>query len=356
MRIICLDFETYFDREYSLKKMTTEAYVRDPRFMPHGAGVYESGRAEWLSPDQLFERIYEWKHCEPVTLLCHHAHFDGLILSHHFDYRPDFWLDTLSMGRVCFDATVSLFLDSLSRRFDLSPKNVPYELFGGLHWWELADSTRQQVADGCLHDCELTWQCAQYMLVGGHAAVPYPFPRSELPVVDLTIRMFTEPCLIGDIDLLAQAWTEEENARQELFSQLGVTAADLRKDATFAALLTELGVEPELKTTAAGNEKYAFAKSDWFMQDLVVSEDPDVALLAEARLKAQSSIYQTRAERLGWKASRGPLPVYLAYAAAHTRRWGGGDKDNWQNFPACRDRDDPVQYRKGALRRAIKAP
>ena len=32
MDVYTLDFETYYDQEYSLSKMTTEAYVRDPRF------------------------------------------------------------------------------------------------------------------------------------------------------------------------------------------------------------------------------------------------------------------------------------------------------------------------------------
>ncbi len=253
------------------------------------------------------------------------------------------------MGRVCFDGTVSLSLASLADKFGLKDKSVPYDLFRGKHWHEMNVWEQSAVAEGCKHDVELTWEIAQY-LMGGHALVPYPFPPSELPVVDLTVRMFTEPVLRGDLDLLGEAWTAEEESRQALFARLGVTASDLRKDATFAAMLVALGVEPQRKTTDKGNEKYAFAKSDWFMQDLVTSEDQDVALLAEARLKAHSSIYQTRAERLGWMATRGHMPVYLSYAAAHTRRWGGGDKCNWQNFP----RGNPSNPHKGALRRAIK--
>ncbi len=39
MEIITIDFETYYDKEYSLSKMTTEAYIRDPRFEVIGVGV-----------------------------------------------------------------------------------------------------------------------------------------------------------------------------------------------------------------------------------------------------------------------------------------------------------------------------
>ncbi len=39
MDLITLDFETYYSREYSLSKMTTEEYVRDPRFEVIGVGV-----------------------------------------------------------------------------------------------------------------------------------------------------------------------------------------------------------------------------------------------------------------------------------------------------------------------------
>ena len=39
MDIVTIDFETYYDREYSLSKMTTEAYVRDPRFEVIGVCV-----------------------------------------------------------------------------------------------------------------------------------------------------------------------------------------------------------------------------------------------------------------------------------------------------------------------------
>lgn len=352
MRLLCLDAETYFDDQFSLKRLTTEEYCRSKQFEVHGWAVHEDGREPCWHDHESAGEFFETVNWPDTAVLCHHSNFDCFILNHVYGVRPGFILCSLSMGRVCFDAGLKLGLDSLASRFGLLPKTVPYELFRGKHWADMDDRLRRQVAEGAMHDCALTRTIFDAMMAGGTDIVPYPFPPSELPVIDMTVRMFTEPTLIGDSELLGQAWTAEENLRADLFARLGVTAGDLRKDDVFASMLEELGVEPEAKITVKGNQKFAFAKSDRFMQDLLTDADEAVALLAEARLKAQSSIYQTRVERLGWAASRGPLPVYLSYCAAHTRRWGGGDKVNWQNFP----RPDPSKPQKGAIRRAIKSP
>lgn len=375
MQLFTLDFEGYFDHEYSLSrdKLTTEEYVRDPRFEAFGAAITDGTYSEWLLPHQLASLLSYWKRTgAQIGLICHHAHFDGLILSHHFGYAPDLWIDTLSMARFLFDASVRKGLESLAARFGLQPKSVPYEEMKGLRWAQMHLSLQQRIADGCAHDCFLTHSLAGHMLNGTHPLVPYPFPPNEIEIVDATVRMFTEPCLVGDLDLLGEAWHVENNLRKELFAKLGVTGPELRQDDVFAELLRQVGVNVTpleaydqldeqsdaegIKVTAKGNVKYAFAKSDYFMQDLLTSQNEAAVALAEARLKAQSSIAMSRTERYGDMATRGPMCIYLAYAAAHTRRWGGGDKTNFQNLPACRNPDDPVQWRKGALRRAIKAP
>jgi hypothetical protein len=37
--IVTIDFETYYDKEYSLSKMTTEEYIRDDRFEVIGVAI-----------------------------------------------------------------------------------------------------------------------------------------------------------------------------------------------------------------------------------------------------------------------------------------------------------------------------
>jgi len=343
MQIVTLDFETYFDDEYTLKKLSTEAYIRDSRFEALGLGVrFVNGELRYFpDPDEFLHHMRE----EPskFAVLCHHAHFDGLILSHHYGVKPHAWLDTLSMARLLLGNHLSVSLDSLARHFGLSAKSVPYDLFRGRHWADLSLAAQREVANGCLHDVALTWDIFNKLAPS--------FPVEEYPVVDETIRMFTEPRLEADIDLLGKVWSEENERRRAGLADLGVSDSDLQSSDKFADLLRAAGVEPATKAGKNG-PIYAFAKTDEFMKQLLEHDDERVALLAAARLGIKSTIDQTRAERLGWMSRRGStMPVYLSYAAAHTTRWGGGDKVNWQNFRRV-DKKSGKAY----IRQAIKAP
>ena len=44
MDIYTLDFETYYDQQYSLSKLTTEEYVRDERFEVVGLAIKKEQR------------------------------------------------------------------------------------------------------------------------------------------------------------------------------------------------------------------------------------------------------------------------------------------------------------------------
>ena len=50
MNILCLDFETYYDKQFSLSKMTTEEYIRSPEFETIGVAIKENGNeTRWFS-------------------------------------------------------------------------------------------------------------------------------------------------------------------------------------------------------------------------------------------------------------------------------------------------------------------
>ena len=165
VNIITLDFETFFSDDYTLSKMTTEAYIRDPRFEAHGVGVrLPNGNSYWWDSHELIGCDIEWTN---VAVLCHHAAFDGLILSHHYGIKPARWLDTYSMAAYLFP-NAPKSLEALAARFGLNPKTVPYEQIKGKHWGELLPTTRDMLRDGCLHDCELTYQIFTKMMSGDY--------------------------------------------------------------------------------------------------------------------------------------------------------------------------------------------
>lgn len=168
MNIITLDLETYFDDDYSLSKMTTEAYVRDPRFEAHGVGVRHSdGSTQWLTLNEVFRLTTIINGSPNTAVLCHHAAFDGLILSHHYGIKPGRWLDTYSMAAYLFP-NAPKSLEALAARFGLAPKFVPYDRIKGKHWTELDAVEQAHLKFGCLHDCGLTYTIFQKMMRGDY--------------------------------------------------------------------------------------------------------------------------------------------------------------------------------------------
>lgn len=360
MNLVTLDFETFFcNKTYSVKKMGTEPYVRDARFQAHGCGIKLWGQTCWYPHAQLVgERPQDRKGLfgdidwSNTAVLCHHAHFDGLILAHHYGVRPALWLDTLSMARAILGNHISLSLDDLRRHFWMPVKHTPYHLFDGKQWNELDAPTRDLIAAGCCDEVESIEQIFRLLMAG--AGTKRPFPIEELAVIDMTIRAFTEPVLKADMQLLGEIWWEEHNTRAERLTWLNIDKKAVGGVESFAELLREAGVEPEYKVgkpNPDGSIKliYAFAKTDDFMRELLEDDDDYIRTLAEARIGAKSTLLQSRAERIADMATRGNLCIYLKYAAANTLRWGGGDKTNFQNLR----RSDPETKKVSKLRRAI---
>ena len=347
MRIVALDFESFFDDSYTLKKLSTEAYIRDPRFEAHGAAIKWGSDypARWYDARQL-KQVLADEDFSDTAVLVHHAHFDGLILGHRYDVRPRLWLDTLSMARLLFGNHLSVSLDSVRVHCGLERKSTPYEKFKGRHWRELDEATQRELAEGCCDEVESIWT------IFGKLA--QKFPSSQYEVVDCLVRMFVDPALRGDVEFFGRVWTAERERRQELFARLNVVPKQLRSDAAFAALLESCGVEPARKAGKNG-PIYAFAKTDPFMQELLDDPDDAIAALAQARLDAESTIQMTRAATLGYMASRGPLCVYAKPYGARTTRPSGGDRSNFMNMRKA-DPDLPPQDTNASLKQGIRAP
>ena len=125
----------------------------------------------------------------------------------------------------------------------------------------------------------------------------------------------------------------------------------------FAKFLNEVGVEVPMKTSiTTGKEIPALAKTDEAFIALQEHDNPLVAVAANARLDAKSTILQTRIKSFLTASDAHPqkkVPIPLKYYGADTTgRWSGWGY-NPQNLP----RINPYNPRlSDALRKSLIAP
>ena len=330
MNLITLDFETYYDREYSLREMTTEAYVRDPRFEVIGVGVkLNNGETEWASGTHEQTKNYlkalPW---EDSMVLCHNTMFDGAILNWRFDIHPRMYTDTLCIARALHGTEASASLAALSKRYNIGTKGTEVLDALGKRRGDFGPVELERYGDYCINDVNLTYKLFSIMAKG--------FPKQELRLIDLTLRMFTEPTLDLDTGLLESHLEDIKERKDQLMRDAGITdKKELMSNPKFADLLSDLGVEPPMKLSpTTGKETYAFAKDDEAFKELLGHDDDRVQALVSARLGTKSTLEETRTQRFIDISKRGLLPVPVRYYAAHTGRWGGDDKINLQNLPS----------------------
>ncbi len=329
MDLITLDFETYYDRDYSLSKLTTEAYVRDPRFEVIGVGVKLNDKAtEWASGthEQLNEYLqsFDW---DDSMLVCHNTMFDGAILNWRYGIQPRVYADTMCIARAIHGVETSASLKAVSEKYIIGVKGT--EVIGAIGK-NREDFTEEELAmygDYCVNDVDLTYKL--FLIMAKY------FPRQELKLIDLTLRMFVQPVLDLDLGLLEQHLADTRDRKDQLLEQANVSKDVLMSNDKFAELLLHLNVSPPKKLSpTTGKDTWAFAKSDEEFKALAEHENPQVQALVAARLGTKSTLEETRTQRFIDIAKRGLLPVPVRYYAAHTGRWGGDDKINLQNLPS----------------------
>jgi DNA polymerase I-like protein with 3'-5' exonuclease and polymerase domains len=340
MNILTIDFETYYDKTYSLSKLTTEEYLRDSRFEVIGVAVkVNDEKTIWFSGTHgdTLDFLSSFDVGNNIVL-AHNAMFDAAILSWRFNLIPKKIADTLSMARAIHGTEVGGSLASLAQHYALGEKGTEVVNALGKRRIDFNAEDLDRYGAYCINDVNLTYELFRKLALN--------FPTSELNLIDLTLRMFTEPVLVLDTYRLKNHLESVKFKKSELLGNVDTDKEVLMSNPQLAMLLTQMGVEPPTKiSSATGKRTFAFSKSDEEFKALLEHEDPRVQAIVAARLGVKSTLEETRTERFIELAQRGKLPIPLRYYAAHTGRWGGDDKINMQNLP-----------RTSPLKKAIFAP
>ena len=365
-KLITIDFETYYDQAFSLSKISTEQYIRSSKFETIGfAYKIDDAAPVWVTGDDIHIADtlghMDWS---DAMVLCHNTMFDGAIMSWRYGVKPKRWLDTLSMARALHGTEVGGSLKALAERYQIGVKGTEVLQAIGMNRKDFSDEELVAYGNYCKNDVDLTHQLFYKLM-------EQDFPKIELGLIDLTLRMFIEPVLeldkeklfehmsntvaikkahlvealrvIGRDDLAVKQILGDEDVHTEI-------RAMLMSNPKFSEILTSLGVEVPTKISpTTGKIALALAKTDEGFKALLEHEDVRVQAICAARLGTKSTIEETRTQRFIDIAKRGPMPIPLKYYAAHTGRWGGDDKINLQNLPSR-------GANAGILKKAIVAP
>ena len=358
-RIITLDFETYYDKEYSLSKMSTEAYIRDPRFEVIGVSVKIDHALPVFHRGMQAEEILRSLHldAQDTCVISHNARFDMGILAFHYGIYPYRMIDTMAMAMVsglslCAGGSSLDTLSTYGREklgWWMPVKGNEVHNMVGIHASSMSKAQWKSYGEYCANDSAIS-----YILWNN---MRDKVPQDEMYLIHITLEMFTKPVFALDVPLLREYAIKLVNDREEILTGLAeawqitgaykgkvwqtpseVLRGMLRSGDKFAKFLVALGVEPPKKrasktatnptaTNPNGTPKmsWAFAKTDLRFKELMEEhEDPRVRAICEARVESYGSLADGRTARFIEVGERGGLlPIPLQYGGAHTLRYGG---------------------------------
>lgn len=403
LQILTGDFETYYDREYSLRNMTPVEYICDPRFEAIGCSFrldrvslplpappqpphlpWFDAKARWIDgPDLpvIFQKI-DWSR---TAFMSHNIGFDGAILAWRYGIVPALYIDTLGMARAALPDAKGASLEKVLTHIGAPPKGDALAAAAGMRLEDIKRNPRyyQEYKTYANRDCDGCAWIFRYLAhaFSGTQGVGTIHAFEEFLQMDAVARMAILPQFCLDMSVLVEHQRSTQVQKAMLLRRLRDSAildpdnpkSDLLSNERFAEVLRKLGVEPPTKISfKTGKQTYAFSKTDPEFMELADDEDPLVQAAVAARLGFKSTLEETRTKRflaianINWphdsnesvipavRINHGVngqpifprrMPFPLRYSGAHTHRLSGEWLLNLQNLG-----------RKSKLREALIAP
>lgn len=376
MRIVFLDFETFWSTTHSLSKMSPIEYVMHPDTeiiscavkVGKEKSVVLFGEAEIKK----YFNLIDWS--DAFVIAHNNEGFDSMILAWRFGIKPKMWGCTLAMSRPKYSKTTVIMPNGRESQGCSLAKLVVEHGIGfkngqvlldtkGKH---LKDFTKEELDRMKVYNTDDTDQCA---------ALFYKLAKETstrtLKLIDMTIRMLVEPQFEVDEQLLRDTLADERHraikALVEMAGILGVNSMEevkktLASSAKFSAFLKGRGVEVPMKKSPTNENKMtpALAKTDEAFIALQKHPDPVISAAARLRLDVKSTILESRIQAFlaASGAAKGMLPIPLKFSGADTtQRWSGWGYNPQNMTRVKRNKDGTIKPTpSNALRMSLRAP
>lgn len=384
---VFLDFETYYDTKYTLKKLSIEQYVRDPLFEVHMLAITKGDDpVQVVAPEGIKATLERYRVTDPNTrVFIQNGRFDAFIASQRYGIVIANPICSMCMER--WTGMSRLCRESLKAQSEFLKTGEKGSFIHDTEGKHLADYTPEELEQYrayCAKDVELLRANVRLMLP--------KLTQEALEFIALSIKMYTDPAFVLDKDILKDFQAKIEADRKESiqrlqglfeFASVDEFLKAIRSPDKFSDMLKQLGgtvpmklsekktatlkrqleeaqkSDPEARRRLReGDYKVytpALAKKDLDFMQLLKDPNPDIAALAKARAENNTSVASSRCATYLAIAERGTLPATLEAFATHTGRYAAGsngeaksDGTNLQNL-AKRGPDK-------VLRTAIKPP
>nr|DAE86733.1 MAG TPA: DNA POLYMERASE [Caudoviricetes sp.] len=397
MNILTIDFETYYDSDYSLRKMTTIEYIMSGKFqaimMSYALNDEPIKNALGYAEIKAVLDSIDWNN---TVLNAQNTQFDATIVQARFGHTAKFYTDTMAMARVTGahvfkGASLAAIAEVLqSNGVKVPPKGEEVASACGLHLYcsrhgiyylsreEQEDPNKiheghtllQNYIRYCNNDVHLAREAFKYF-------TKFITPE-EMKYGDMILKCYIEPSLYLDLGIIEQEIArihkrDEERAREVADKYFAgdqkLLRSTCRSVPKFTAFLRDLGgvfedeideeeeimpyqfIIPTKYSDKKGRIEPCYAKTYPPVIELCDRMD-EIGEVFRTKLALNSSIELSRAERFKSIAQLNcGFGMPYTISGAHTHRLGGSGGLNVQNLSSGRK-----VGQSNALKRSITAP
>lgn len=394
MNVLTVDFETYYDREYSLSKMTMIEYIMDGRFQPimMSYSINDEPIRNVIGYPKIKEVLdgIDW---DNTVLNAQNTAFDATIIRARFGHTARYYTDTMAMARVtAAHVFEGASLAAIAKVLQANGVHVPpkgkevqsalgmhlYNAYQGTPYLALKATTDpNEVQRGhellmgyveyCNNDVHLAREAFKYFTK--------MITPDEMQYGDMILKCYIEPSLYLDLPIIEEEIQriherDEKRARDVANKYFNGNQAELRSVCRsvpkFTEFLKSLGgkleheIDEDTDYTFIIPSKYSEKKgrvepcySKTFPAVIEMCDRMDeIGDIFRTKLAMSSSIELSRAERFRAIAKIGcGFGMPYTVSGAHTHRLGGSGGLNVQNLSSGRK-----EGQSNALKRSISAP
>lgn len=394
MNVLTVDFETYYDREYSLSKMTMIEYIMDGRFQPimMSYAINDEPIKNVIGYPKIKEVLdgIDWNN---TVLNAQNTAFDATIIRARFGHTARYYTDTMAMARVTaahvFEgASLGAIAKVLQANgVEVPPKGKEVQSALGMHLYNAYQGTPYLALKATTDSNEI--QRGHELLMGyveycnndvhlAREAFKYftkMITPDEMQYGDMILKCYIEPSLYLDLPIIEEEIQriherDEKRARDVANKYFNGKQAELRSVCRSVPKFTEFlrGLGGILEHEIDEDADYAFiipskysekkgrvepCYSKTFPAVIEMCDRMDeIGDIFRTKLAMSSSIELSRAERFRAIAKIGcGFGMPYTVSGAHTHRLGGSGGLNVQNLSSGRK-----EGQSNALKRSISAP